>query len=289
MGLLLIRYDFCLTLQQIITIHSDFTPIKSKAESPVHNVSSDDEYPQPSTTRFPLTAKTTQDVLVQKSNISATPCREGKKGEALDKGKGKLIEENLIDQPVKPKRATRKAAVKSVKGCNLPTVASRRPRQTLDCVEIVATPAPAKGDQIGDLATQLFGLDINEAPSSSKATPVDTPADPLNELLASCDHTSIIPFSEFLDSHVLSAILPGRSRFEVKKIGEASYSEVFSLKRGKEIVVVKVVPLLPACEVETTEGDEVPDCSDPKDVLREVTITRTLSGLEKGGFVACKG
>lgn len=167
-------------------------------------------------------------------------------------------------------------------------------RESLDCVEI-ALPArkiiqsKAIDSEVIDLTSDLSSLDIGSshtktsAPLRSDTSTVDG----LQSLLSSCSNTAIQPFAEFLFSSTILNLVPGRAQPEITKIGEASYSEVYSVSRGRDQVVIKVVPLSPACA--TQLGIDPPDCSDPAEVKREVEITKRLSGLGEGGFIEYKG
>ncbi|KZV82951.1 hypothetical protein EXIGLDRAFT_729090 [Exidia glandulosa HHB12029] len=127
--------------------------------------------------------------------------------------------------------------------------------------------------------------DVPPTPSVSSLSE-DTPKF-LRPLLYECEQDAPYAFASFLEAFpfddALAGVKPAERKY--KKLGEASYSEVFAIGN----VVLKIIPLrnedLPA--VAGAEGDEwtVPDESDAKDVLREITITRemgsTCSGFTK--------
>ncbi|BGP04973.1 hypothetical protein JCM10049v2_000775 [Rhodotorula toruloides] len=106
-------------------------------------------------------------------------------------------------------------------------------------------------------------------------------------------HPTIFSFTSFISSPpsppFCSAPFP-----LWRKIGEASYSEVFVTDAGGgEDLVVKVIPVAPAdstARVPSKEGEELPYMSDWEAVMREIEVSRALGG-EDGleGFVKFKG
>lgn len=124
---------------------------------------------------------------------------------------------------------------------------------------------------------------------------------PLDQLLAACRQADPIPFDDFLRSPALlpaSAAAPARSLPRFTKVGEATYSEVFSVqprarggKKGPAAdhqVVMKVIPLVDGgFDVSLHEDDDdeyVPEYSIPEDVAREINMGRLVGGLD--GFLA---
>ena len=166
----------------------------------------------------------------------------------------------------------------------------------------------AKTD-VGELAKQLDKVNLADSESqksTSKGTRASTPA--IKDAVASKKKSSTVPadikallkvctahkvqdFTSLLSSPLLLDLVPSRSDTpEFKKIGEASYSEVFGISRGARRVVLKVIPLLSDASIaKAEEGEDVPDCSEAVDVRREVEITSTMSDLEGGGFIEFKG
>lgn len=209
---------------------------------------------------------------------------------------------DVVKPDIKVRKITRprKDTTKKV----APVYTPIKARQTLDCVEIpLASRTQPKStfravtpSEIIDLTAELSSLDvIDAAPDTPVRAPLRTTPSascittvhPLDNLLSACTSKNILPFADFLSSKPFLDLIPSRAQASVTKIGEASYSEVYSVKRGKkEVVVIKVVPLFPAC---SDNSSDVPDCSEAADVLRELEITKTLSGLEGGGFVDYKG
>lgn len=151
-----------------------------------------------------------------------------------------------------------------------------RPRRHAPRPSIRETSLPPTSDRTEEsslVADQLANLSLHPAPSEET----------IDHLLAVCSESSI---KSFADIHVL--LCDTDAGATVTKVGEASYSEVFGVTRsdGTDAVVVKVIPLTPACT--STNPGETPDCSAPGDVMREIEITKTLSGLAEGGFVDFK-
>lgn len=111
--------------------------------------------------------------------------------------------------------------------------------------------------------------------------PEPEPADDsLTRLLAQCTLPSPVPFSDIFTHSAFSKLVSGS---ELKKQGEASYSEVFRVGDA----VVKVIPLLGGSEPEGEE--DVPDCSGAEDVAREIEVTRRMARVPGGGFVGFRG
>ncbi|BGP21844.1 other/Haspin protein kinase [Rhodotorula toruloides] len=76
-----------------------------------------------------------------------------------------------------------------------------------------------------------------------------------------------------------------------RKIGEASFSEVFVTDAGRgEDLVVKIIPVAPADPTMAKAEEELPYVSDWEAVMREIEVSRALGG-EDGldGFVKFKG
>jgi serine/threonine-protein kinase haspin len=285
-------------------VHADFTPVKTKPTSINLDSSSDEDSSPVVAKRPPLSAKLSQDAIGARQNILQVDTRKEKPEKQDAKGKAKAIG---VVKPTNEEVSTKPKPAKSAKPSRAPrTVAKAKKRIETPLPTLVHTPrtsdradpalqsppptrGPATKDEIPDLAVQLFGLDIES--SSTPAAPESLqPPSPIDQLVAACDIPSVIPFAELLSSTALRDILPGRARINVKKIGEASYSEVYSINRGKEQVVIKVIPLLPGCADDPHDDTvELPDCSSPQDVLRELEITRTLSSLDGEGFVGFKG
>ncbi|KAJ7780955.1 other/Haspin protein kinase [Mycena metata] len=138
-----------------------------------------------------------------------------------------------------------------------------------------------------DLAFDISALNITPPPA-----PAPPPAAPayLQPLLAECGQqaSGLLEFSAFIRSFPFDPLVCGRGGSAgtggFRKIGEASYSEVF----GIGDVVLKVIPLRdetqrrlrPNAAVES----EAPFATDAKDVLKEVIVTHAM-GQVCDGFV----
>jgi hypothetical protein len=105
-------------------------------------------------------------------------------------------------------------------------------------------------------------------------------------LLQECNQDSPHEFSSFINSFPFDQIvqsyeseLATYSKATFRKVGEATYSEVF----GIGSVVLKIVPLRDEFETKADRHDvESPPPSDTKDVLREIAATRSMGELCEG-------
>ena len=105
-------------------------------------------------------------------------------------------------------------------------------------------------------------------------------------LLQECSQDSPHEFSSFINSFPFDPIvqsyeseLTAYSKAEFRKVGEASYSEVF----GIGSVVLKIVPLCDESETKAGGHDvESPSPSDARDVLQEIAATRSMGELCEG-------
>lgn len=115
----------------------------------------------------------------------------------------------------------------------------------------------------------------------------------VRSLLDVCSAHELIPFeSIFTDPAFLACLrgaVPKGSSPVVTKIGEASYSEVFSVQAVLEdpAVIVKIIPLFNSASSSRT--DPFPDCSEIPDVVKEITLTRHMDKLSGGGFSEFRG
>lgn len=109
------------------------------------------------------------------------------------------------------------------------------------------------------------------------------------ELLAACTSQDVLPFADAFTSDpflALFALGDGEAR-NIRKIGEATYSEVFGLSLGSAEIVIKIVPLQSDA---LEEGQAVmPESSSREDVLREMDVTKRMSCVEGRGFVEFLG
>lgn len=108
----------------------------------------------------------------------------------------------------------------------------------------------------------------------------------LRPLLQECNQDSPHEFSSFINSFPFDRIvqtyeskLTTYSRAEFRKVGEASYSEVF----GIGSVVLKIVPLRDESGKKADGPDvESPPPSDARDILQEIAATRSMGELCEG-------
>jgi hypothetical protein len=260
-------------LQQIISVHPDFTP--SRHGLPVTT------YPAVSPTkRHPLSAKIS--TLVPKPNTAASSA--GKEDEAKT-GKGSPIAVKPL--PVHKHKANRpsKIVVQILK-TSLPQGAeSSKSRARLAGLTVSVPvkrgkPVPTAADEI---TKTLEKLKITPPVAPAVRKPQGT----IKDLLPSCSSFSVHEFEGFFSSPLfLRAVFGASVAPSIRKLGEASYSEVFGVKVGKKEVVVKIIPLLD--DVHPAEI-AVPDCSEILDVKREIIMTRRMAKVPRGGFVEFLG
>jgi hypothetical protein len=123
---------------------------------------------------------------------------------------------------------------------------------------------------------------------------------PLGRLLEACGQDTPLDFSDLLANRTFFP--PSvKTRPTTRKIGEATYSEVFAVDAGKSgQVVMKIIPLLSDEEALRTgktveersengesESESAPTLSDPRDVAREVELGRIVGSLD--GFCTLHG
>lgn len=132
--------------------------------------------------------------------------------------------------------------------------------------------APTEADLSLDLA-QLNLSDTTETDDSTSAQP-----EYLLPLLNECAQTSPYEFSAFIETFPFDPIVQSFAEDEdtrFRKIGEASYSEVF----GIGDVVLKIIPIRFEEESTRPETTEIPSPSDAKDVLKEIIVTREIGEI----------
>ncbi|QRV88153.1 Serine/threonine-protein kinase [Ceratobasidium sp. AG-Ba] len=113
-------------------------------------------------------------------------------------------------------------------------------------------------------------------PKAKATNPASDPA--LKSLLSTCSQSELIDFDAFVatfSTDEVHTLYPSSSRRRWRKIGEASYSEVFGLGG----VVVKVVPLKMEGPVADMEG---PSVSEMEDVEKEISVTRAMGEIQDG-------
>ncbi|KDQ64363.1 hypothetical protein JAAARDRAFT_27985 [Jaapia argillacea MUCL 33604] len=142
-----------------------------------------------------------------------------------------------------------------------------------------------------DLSLDFADLDLSVSLSLDLGSAEDAAAPEwVVPLLEECGQSGVHEFSAFIETFPFDPIVQplheghassSSGRYEFKKIGEASYSEVF----GIGDVVLKVIPLRDEAG-KLGFGDEVdsPPPSDVKDVVKEIIVTRAM-GETCDGFV----
>jgi serine/threonine-protein kinase haspin len=142
-------------------------------------------------------------------------------------------------------------------------------------------------DTTTSLINRFAQVQIHSSPTPPPAILPEPELNNLDDLLQACSSKSVQPFQSFQTSSIfISNVWPKvrKPNPVIRKIGEASYSEVFGLKVGNQEVVVKVIPLLSGENVSVQGGDR-PDCSECGDVKRELEVTKRMAGIPNGGFV----
>jgi serine/threonine-protein kinase haspin len=142
------------------------------------------------------------------------------------------------------------------------------------------------------LSQDITGLNISSSSNYSAlaAEPITQPRHLLG-LLSECQQESPHEFSAFVDAfptdvvvrqNTASPLTLGGKKFTFRKVGEASYSEVF----GIGSVVLKIIPL----QDESAKSSNASDCETPPpskaaDVLKEITVTRAMADVCGDSFV----
>ncbi|KAJ7498652.1 hypothetical protein FB451DRAFT_1202626 [Mycena latifolia] len=141
----------------------------------------------------------------------------------------------------------------------------------------------------GDLTIDISDLSISLSPQPGRSSLADEIPDYLQPLLAECGQSKsgLHEFSAFIKSFPYDPLVCAHERTALgfRKIGEASYSEVY----GIGDVVLKVIPLRdetqrrlrPNAKPEEVDG---PFPTDAKDVLKEIIVTHAM-GEVCDGFV----
>ncbi|KAJ7584259.1 hypothetical protein C8J56DRAFT_1089780 [Mycena floridula] len=145
---------------------------------------------------------------------------------------------------------------------------------------LVEAPSPAT---TSDLSFDFDQFSLDENIPSFHAEP-EFP-EYLRPLLEECNQANcgIHEFSAFLETFPMDPVVQSSADRQFRKIGEASYSEVF----GIGDVVLKIIPIRDTSENRRSVGPsdaEEPYSTDPGDVLKELIVTRAM-GQVCDGFV----
>jgi serine/threonine-protein kinase haspin len=142
------------------------------------------------------------------------------------------------------------------------------------------------------LSQDIAGLNISSSSdySALAAEPITQPRH-LRGLLSECQQESPHEFSAFVDAfptdvvvrqNTSSPLTLGGKKFAFRKVGEASYSEVF----GIGSIVLKIIPLQDESAKSPNALDsETPPPSKASDVLKEITVTRAMADVCGDSFV----
>ncbi|EIW67554.1 hypothetical protein TREMEDRAFT_64143 [Tremella mesenterica DSM 1558] len=253
------------------------------------------------------------EVQREKEDQRSKDDRQEKQGEETQRGWGhsRSSRSLLVVRRTPVKRAaiiphTPPPKQKSSKG-------GKKKRQVISCVEIVSNkqsvqPPPQSLAQqipnqpstistIPDVAQNISAL-TRQLAQINISKPLDLvpsvqPTKSLNRLLSTCTTSTVIPLDDLFYSPAFRGLFRYRADHIIRKIGEASYSEVFAVKMKDEELVVKIIPLHDGRSVEWNVeehgGRDYPERSEVEDVLREVEVTKRMSKLPGGGFVEYKG
>ncbi|KAG2156264.1 hypothetical protein DEU56DRAFT_227193 [Suillus clintonianus] len=130
-----------------------------------------------------------------------------------------------------------------------------------------------------DLSLELEQLNISDVTEFEDLSP--SQPDYLVPLLSECSQTCPHEFSAFIETFPFDPIVQPAEGDDLdikfRKIGEASFSEVF----GIGDVVLKIIPLRDE-EQRATFDLETPAPSDANDVLKEVIVTRAMGEMGSG-------
>ncbi|KAH7103717.1 hypothetical protein BKA62DRAFT_636222 [Auriculariales sp. MPI-PUGE-AT-0066] len=140
------------------------------------------------------------------------------------------------------------------------------------------TVAPAPAPKAGPPATLKAAP--APAPKKFKSPPLRTPAY-LETLAHECGQDAPILFEQLMRDFPSDAVHGdlGNVGLSYRKVGEASYSEVFSIGE----VVLKIIPLRDPSRQGDVEEDELPSVSDVENVTREIAMTQEM-GIICDGF-----
>ncbi|KAJ7639096.1 hypothetical protein FB45DRAFT_827867 [Roridomyces roridus] len=138
----------------------------------------------------------------------------------------------------------------------------------------------------GNLSIDLSDLSLSLSTSSGGSSLVEDIPEYLQPLLAECSQSlcGLHEFSAFIKSFPFDPLVSAHKNTAqqgFRKIGEASYSEVF----GIGDVVLKVIPLRDETQrrLRNTATDvEGPAETDAKDVLKEIIVTRAMGDICDG-------
>ncbi|KAI6035053.1 hypothetical protein F5J12DRAFT_790723 [Pisolithus orientalis] len=129
-----------------------------------------------------------------------------------------------------------------------------------------------------DLSLELAQLDISDVAAAEDQS--YSPPNYLLPLLNECSQTCPHEFSAFIETFPFDPVVQSVDAdvdVHFRKIGEASFSEVF----GIGDVVLKVIPIQNEDKYSCLMA-ETPPSTDAKDVLKEIIVTRAMGALCRG-------
>ncbi|BEJ14016.1 hypothetical protein CspHIS471_0311900 [Cutaneotrichosporon sp. HIS471] len=267
---------------RIISVHADLSPSRLSPPASASNMATP---PRPLRMKKLSTDQPAREPLTPfkstRVNVPKTPRTVLKASEVVSlKTPRRLADDPPLRQHV-ARSAVRRRSAGSPRQASPPTPhrSVRKARGPL------TPPRPVRGVanfEIEIVTSRLRNVSLDELSSRETA---------LRSLLKCATTKKIIPFSEAFTTPDFAKLLPSGMSPVVTKVGEASYSEVFSVGEGDSAVVVKVVPLLGKTDSESKgkATTDLPDCSAISDVVREIEITRRMSQTPGGGFVQFLG
>ncbi|WRT68046.1 uncharacterized protein IL334_005021 [Kwoniella shivajii] len=264
---------------QIISVHSDILHPVSSSPLPLSRVK-----------RPVLQSKLSNDI----TNLPPTPL-PSRKG-ASNKEKVTVIDDSLSSPEIifKARKVNRPGKVV------IPRSPSHSPikKNSRRVPEIIIPLRTTARKPLGSLTKRFSEISIVDSPApalapKSKSAQLQRPSIPkrtipdpqiaIDELSKTCSFPTVHHFSSFLSQ----GDLPEYG--EIRKVGEASYSEVFGLTsstNSDEIkYVLKVIPLLSLTPSEKIVDKPMPDSSKPEDVKKEIEVTKRMGQVPGGGFV----
>ncbi|KAI3615198.1 other haspin protein kinase [Moniliophthora roreri] len=157
-----------------------------------------------------------------------------------------------------------------------------RPGRTQTLFTPPSPPSPLSDSEL-DIDLDLSGLNLG---SSLREEAIPVFPEYLRPLLEECqqDKCGLHEFSAFIETFPYDNVVRSSSHsnaslhdLKFRKVGEASYSEVF----GIGDVVLKVIPIRDETDASITATEEDgPFPSDAKDVLKEMIVTRAMGDVD---------
>ncbi|KAG9120202.1 hypothetical protein FRC07_004388 [Ceratobasidium sp. 392] len=206
--------------------------------------------------------------------------------------KSTVQEQPTITRPVKqqvnkqPVLESSKDLRKSQSTKQLNGAANPRPIPTRPSIPVQVVPETSAGASSSrPSAPTKPSIQTQSEPRRSKSkskttTPSSSYSPALQSLLSTCSQPEPIDLEAFVSTFStddVHTLYPSSSRRRWRKIGEASYSEVFGLGG----VVVKIIPLRMEGEGAILDVDG-PFVSEIEDVEKEIAVTRAMGEIQNG-------